>query len=115
MDLSLINEKIDTHQYQTARQFLQDIDLICSNALEYNPPDNDPRSIRPKACLLRDTAAQIMMEELDERFEKSCEKVMQDRIKRNATTTDKLKYIFLKKKIEFDLQLCLKIVFENIL
>jgi len=87
MDLSLINEKIDTHQYQTARQFLQDIDLICSNALEYNPPDNDPRSIRPKACLLRDTAAQIMMEELDERFEKQCEKVMQDRIKRNATTT----------------------------
>merc|ERR1712071_112248 len=42
---------------------------------------------RPKACLLRDTAAQIMMEELDERFEKQCEKVMQDRIKRNATTT----------------------------
>lgn len=87
MDLSLINEKIDTHSYQTARQFLQDIDLICSNALEYNPPDNDPRSIRPKACLLRDTAAQIMMEELDERFEKECEKVMQERIKRNATTT----------------------------
>ncbi|KFO65847.1 ATPase family AAA domain-containing protein 2, partial [Corvus brachyrhynchos] len=37
MDLSTVLSKIDTHQYPTARDFLQDIDLICSNALEYNP------------------------------------------------------------------------------
>lgn len=33
--------KIDLHAYESARDFLSDIDLICSNALEYNP-DRDP-------------------------------------------------------------------------
>lgn len=41
MDLSTIMMKIDTHKYTVARDFLVDIDLICSNALEYNP-DKDP-------------------------------------------------------------------------
>lgn len=41
MDLSTVMTKIDTHQYLTAKDFLVDIDLICSNALEYNP-DKDP-------------------------------------------------------------------------
>lgn len=30
-------KRIDLHQYQTVTEFLKDIDLICSNALEYNP------------------------------------------------------------------------------
>lgn len=41
MDLSTVMTKIDTLQYLTAKDFLLDIDLICSNALEYNP-DKDP-------------------------------------------------------------------------
>lgn len=41
MDLSTIITKIDKHNYLTAKDFLKDIDLICSNALEYNP-DKDP-------------------------------------------------------------------------
>lgn len=41
MDLSTVLTKIDSHQYLTAKDFLVDIDLICSNALEYNP-DKDP-------------------------------------------------------------------------
>lgn len=41
MDLSTVMTKIDTHQYLTVKEFLVDIDLICSNALEYNP-DKDP-------------------------------------------------------------------------
>ncbi|KFV08235.1 ATPase family AAA domain-containing protein 2, partial [Tauraco erythrolophus] len=41
MDLSAVLSKIDLHQYLTAEDFLKDIDLICSNALEYNP-DKDP-------------------------------------------------------------------------
>lgn len=41
MDLSAAMTKIDTHQYLTAKDFLVDIDLICNNALEYNP-DKDP-------------------------------------------------------------------------
>lgn len=41
MDLSTVITKIDTHKYLTVKDFLVDIDLICSNALEYNP-DKDP-------------------------------------------------------------------------
>lgn len=41
MDLSAIMTKIDTHKYTAAKDFLVDVDLICSNALEYNP-DKDP-------------------------------------------------------------------------
>jgi hypothetical protein len=37
MDLSTMMSKIDMHQYQTGKEFLSDVDLICSNALEYNP------------------------------------------------------------------------------
>ncbi|XP_064506713.1 ATPase family AAA domain-containing protein 2-like isoform X2 [Pseudopipra pipra] len=37
MDLSTVLSKIDMHQYLTAGDFLKDIDLICSNALEYKP------------------------------------------------------------------------------
>lgn len=41
MDLSTVMTKIDTHQYLTVKDFLVDVDLICNNALEYNP-DKDP-------------------------------------------------------------------------
>lgn len=41
MDLSTVISKIDLHQYLSAKDYLKDIDLICSNALEYNP-DRDP-------------------------------------------------------------------------
>ena len=42
MDLSMMMSKIDLHKYETVDQFLQDINLIVSNALEYNP-DKDPQ------------------------------------------------------------------------
>lgn len=41
MDLSTVLSKIDLHQYGTVKEFLQDVDLIWQNALEYNP-DRDP-------------------------------------------------------------------------
>lgn len=37
MDLGTIMSKIDLHRYQTVKAFLDDINRICSNALEYNP------------------------------------------------------------------------------
>ncbi|NXQ98999.1 ATAD2 protein, partial [Sagittarius serpentarius] len=83
MDLSAVLSKIDLHQYLTARDFLKDIDLICSNALEYNP-DKDPgdRLIRHRACTLRDTAYAIVREEIDEDFERCCEEIQESRKKR---------------------------------
>ena len=41
MDLSSVISKIDLHKYLTVKDYLSDIDPICSNALEYNP-DRDP-------------------------------------------------------------------------
>lgn len=37
MDLETMMTKIDMNSYLCAREFLDDIDLICRNALEYNP------------------------------------------------------------------------------
>uniref|UniRef100_A0A8C9W5W2 ATPase family AAA domain-containing protein 2 n=1 Tax=Scleropages formosus TaxID=113540 RepID=A0A8C9W5W2_SCLFO len=83
MDLSTIMTKIDTHKYLTAKDFLADIDLICSNALEYNP-DKDPgdKIIRHRACSLKDTAHARFASELDPEFNRMCEEIKESRRKR---------------------------------
>ncbi|NXW60623.1 ATAD2 protein, partial [Eurystomus gularis] len=88
MDLSAVLSKIDLHQYLTARDFLEDIDLICSNALEYNP-DKDPgdRLIRHRACTLRDTAYAIVREEMDEDFEERCKEIQESRKERGCSSS----------------------------
>uniref|UniRef100_A0A3B4XMJ3 ATPase family AAA domain containing 2 n=1 Tax=Seriola lalandi dorsalis TaxID=1841481 RepID=A0A3B4XMJ3_SERLL len=80
MDLSTVLSKIDLHQYRTVKEFLQDVDLIWQNALEYNP-DRDPsdRQIRHRACALKDTVHAIITDELDEDFEKICEDIKASR------------------------------------
>ncbi|XP_053315684.1 ATPase family AAA domain-containing protein 2B isoform X2 [Spea bombifrons] len=82
MDLSTIMTKIDTHRYLTVKDFLLDVDLICSNALEYNP-DKEPgdKIIRHRACTLKDTAHAIIAAELDPEFNKLCEEIKDARIK----------------------------------
>lgn len=37
MDLETMMTKVDLHRYECAKDFLDDIELICRNALEYNP------------------------------------------------------------------------------
>uniref|UniRef100_A0A665VI00 ATPase family AAA domain-containing protein 2 n=1 Tax=Echeneis naucrates TaxID=173247 RepID=A0A665VI00_ECHNA len=83
MDLSTVMTKIDTHKYLTVKDFLADIDLICSNALEYNP-DKDPgdKVIRHRACSLKDTAHAIFAAELDPEFDRMCEEIKEARKKR---------------------------------
>uniref|UniRef100_A0AAX7VNP7 ATPase family AAA domain-containing protein 2 n=1 Tax=Astatotilapia calliptera TaxID=8154 RepID=A0AAX7VNP7_ASTCA len=80
MDLSTVLSRIDLHQYGTVKEFLQDVDLIWQNALEYNP-DRDPsdRQIRHRACALKDTVHAIIKDELDEDFEKLCEETKESR------------------------------------
>uniref|UniRef100_A0A674MIX8 ATPase family AAA domain-containing protein 2 n=1 Tax=Takifugu rubripes TaxID=31033 RepID=A0A674MIX8_TAKRU len=87
MDLSTAMTKIDTHQYLTAKDFLVDIDLICNNALEYNP-DKDPgdKVIRHRACSLKDTAHAIFAAELDPEFDRMCEEIKEARKKRDIQT-----------------------------
>ncbi|KAM6082749.1 ATPase family AAA domain-containing protein 2B isoform 4-T4 [Chlamydotis macqueenii] len=88
MDLSTVITKIDKHNYLTAKDFLTDIDLICSNALEYNP-DKDPgdKIIRHRACTLKDTAHAIIAAELDPEFNKMCEEIKEARRKRGLSVT----------------------------
>ncbi|KAM3928638.1 ATPase family AAA domain-containing protein 2 [Leptodactylus fuscus] len=90
MDLSTIISKIDLHKYRTVQEYLKDIDLICSNALEYNP-DKDPgdRLIRHRACTLRDATYAIIKQELDEEFEKLCEEIQESRRKRGFSASSK--------------------------
>ncbi|KAI1897748.1 hypothetical protein AGOR_G00086470 [Albula goreensis] len=85
MDLSTIMTKIDTHKYLTVKDFLTDIDLICSNALEYNP-DKDPgdKIIRHRACSLKDTAHAMFASEMDVEFSRMCEEIKEARRKRGA-------------------------------
>ncbi|XP_074642373.1 ATPase family AAA domain-containing protein 2-like [Tubulanus polymorphus] len=85
MDLSTMMSKIDLHCYETVKDFTNDIDLICSNALEYNP-DRAPadKAIRHRACALRDTTFAILTAELNEEFEKECEQIKASRQKRGA-------------------------------
>ncbi|XP_062347452.1 ATPase family AAA domain-containing protein 2 [Cinclus cinclus] len=88
MDLSTVLSKIDMHQYQTARDFLKDIDLICSNALEYNPvKDPGDRLLRHRACALRDTAYSIVREEMDEDFEQRCQEIKESRKQRGCASS----------------------------
>ncbi|XP_023655016.1 ATPase family AAA domain-containing protein 2B isoform X2 [Paramormyrops kingsleyae] len=85
MDLSTIMTKIDTRRYLTVKDFLTDIDLICSNALEYNP-DKDPgdKIIRHRACSLKDTAHAIFASELDPEFNRMCEEIKESKKKRGS-------------------------------
>ncbi|XP_077365895.1 ATPase family AAA domain-containing protein 2B isoform X2 [Festucalex cinctus] len=87
MDLSTIMTKIDKHQYLMAKDFLADIDLICSNALEYNP-DKDPgdKVIRHRACSLKDTAHAIFASELDPEFDRMCEDIKETCRKKDQQT-----------------------------
>ncbi|XP_015207022.2 ATPase family AAA domain-containing protein 2B [Lepisosteus oculatus] len=88
MDLSTIMTKIDTYKYLTVKDFLADVDLICSNALEYNP-DKDPgdKIIRHRACTLKDTAHAMFAAELDPEFNRMCEEIKESRRKRGFQTT----------------------------
>lgn len=50
MDLETMMTKIDQHEYECAQDFLRDIDLICTNALEYNPDRNPEGGDCGRAC-----------------------------------------------------------------
>ncbi|KAK3932961.1 ATPase family AAA domain-containing protein 2 [Frankliniella fusca] len=83
MDLESMMTKIDQHHYVCAKEFLDDIDLICRNALEYNPNrDQADKLIRHRACFLRDTAYALIKAEMDTDFEDKCRTIASDRKKR---------------------------------
>ncbi|GMT25447.1 hypothetical protein PFISCL1PPCAC_16744 [Pristionchus fissidentatus] len=66
--MSDMMNKIDKNEYSDPDQFVADINLIMSNALEYNPPDTEGRIIRHNAVALRDMCDALLDMELDEKF-----------------------------------------------
>ncbi|KAG8196814.1 hypothetical protein JTE90_027530 [Oedothorax gibbosus] len=86
MDLETMMTKIDSQRYETVAQFLSDVDLICQNALEYNP-DRDPsdKIIRHRACSLKDVAHALVLTELDAEFEKICLEIQAARRERGES------------------------------
>ncbi|KAK6644905.1 hypothetical protein RUM43_001181 [Polyplax serrata] len=80
MDLETMMTNIDLHRYNSAQEFLSDIDLIVRNALEYNPErDPEDKLIRHRACSLRDTAYTLIKAEMDTDFEEECRKISKKR------------------------------------
>ncbi|XP_035828419.1 ATPase family AAA domain-containing protein 2 isoform X2 [Aplysia californica] len=97
MDLSTMMSKIDLHEYGTVSAFMKDIDLVCSNALEYNP-NRGPmdRVIRHRACALKDTAYAIIRTELDKDFEKMCMEIEESRKRRGQKSLDVPNFYYTK-------------------
>ena len=88
MDLEQMMEKIDNCSYETAKDFMIDIELICSNALEYNPNrDSADKQIRHRACSLRDYVRALLDAEMNSDFEDYCQEIHQNRLKRNESPT----------------------------
>ncbi|RVE47330.1 hypothetical protein evm_008011 [Chilo suppressalis] len=80
MDLETMMTKVDMHKYNCAKEFLDDIDLICANALEYNPDrTSSDKQIRHEACSLRDHAHALIDVEMDSDFEVECQEIARKR------------------------------------
>ncbi|XP_073961924.1 ATPase family AAA domain-containing protein 2B-like [Choristoneura fumiferana] len=80
MDLETMMTKVDIHKYNCAKEFLDDIDLICANALEYNPDrTSSDKQIRHEACSLRDHAHALIDVEMDSDFELECQEIARRR------------------------------------
>jgi hypothetical protein len=123
MDLETMMTKIDLHKYTCAQDFLSDIDLLCKNALEYNPDrlvtiifckksffllncysdksnnpiffNRDPadKLIRHRACFLRDTAYALIKAEMDSDFEISCRSIREQRKQRSEDIKPEERFI----------------------
>ncbi|CAI4231957.1 unnamed protein product [Auanema sp. JU1783] len=69
MCLTDMMAKTDRREYTHPDQFLSDINLIVTNALEYNPSDNlYGKTIRHSAVALRDIVEEYFEKEFDEDF-----------------------------------------------
>nr|XP_023012859.1 ATPase family AAA domain-containing protein 2-like [Leptinotarsa decemlineata] len=88
MDLETMMTKVDLYQYECAKDFLNDIELICQNALEYNPARSSAdKQIRHRACSLRDYAYTLIKTEMDTDFEDKCQTISCNRKKRKHCPT----------------------------
>lgn len=74
MDIATILQHVDNANYITCAAFLQDIDLIVSNAKAYNGDDYNGTRIVSRACELRDTV-HGMLSQMDPALAAYCDKI----------------------------------------
>ncbi|XP_057456261.1 ATPase family AAA domain-containing protein At1g05910 isoform X2 [Lotus japonicus] len=74
MDMATVLQHVDNGHYITCAAFLQDIDLIVSNAKTYNGEDYNGARIVSRACELRD-AVQGMLSQMDPALVAYCDKI----------------------------------------
>ncbi|XP_028803562.1 ATPase family AAA domain-containing protein At1g05910 isoform X1 [Neltuma alba] len=74
MDMATILQHVDNGHYITCSAFLQDIDLIVSNAKAYNGEDYNGSRIVSRACELRD-AVHGMLSQMDPALVAYCDKI----------------------------------------
>ncbi|XP_052743253.1 ATPase family AAA domain-containing protein 2 isoform X2 [Bicyclus anynana] len=95
MDLETMMTKVDLHKYNCAKEFLDDVDLICANALEYNPDrTSSDKQIRHEACALRDHAHALIDVEMDSDFELDCQEIARRRVEEGAADNDLPDFIY---------------------
>ncbi|XP_045488821.1 ATPase family AAA domain-containing protein 2 isoform X2 [Pieris rapae] len=95
MDLETMMTKVDMHKYNCAKEFLDDVDLICANALEYNPDKtSSDKQIRHEACSLRDHAHALIDVEMDSDFELECQEIARRRQEDGNNDTDLPDFIY---------------------
>ncbi|ORX84434.1 AAA-domain-containing protein [Anaeromyces robustus] len=77
MDFSKIDEKIDNREYNTPKEWYDDIELIVNNAMTYNQ-NYDPNNIIRKAKILKDSV-KVMMHFLNPELVWECNQVIRHR------------------------------------
>merc|ERR1719266_115074 len=89
MDFDQMQTKLDDGEYTCAQDFLDDIDLIAENAVDYNCDlkYETNRIICHRARALQDFAYALVKAEMDTDFEDECKEIHRRRVE----ATDKLK------------------------
>ncbi|XP_045774866.1 ATPase family AAA domain-containing protein 2-like [Maniola jurtina] len=110
MDLETMMTKVDLHKYNCAKEFLDDVDLICANALEYNPDraramsrTSSDKQIRHEACALRDHAHALIDVEMDSDFELDCQEIARRRVEEGAADNDLPDFIYTASNLQHSL------------
>ncbi|KAL0871393.1 hypothetical protein ABMA27_005124 [Loxostege sticticalis] len=101
MDLETMMTKVDMHKYNCAKEFLDDVDLICANALEYNPDrTSSDKQIRHEACSLRDHAHALIDVEMDSDFELECQEIAKKRREEGEADADLPDFIYTASNLQ---------------
>lgn len=88
MDLSIVADRVDNGAYLTLKSFLEDIELIVSNAIEYNPVTDSTKMVNrvkktffwteKQAKALHDSVLS-MVRKLDPHIVSECERISKER------------------------------------